>query len=754
MRRAMSGWLTTLGCLLLACGGEKVEDTTAVVRVELAPESALLRVGDELRLEAKAYDARGGLVRGADVTFRSSAPDVAKVDADGVVRALHPGAAVVTASVGKKWASMALRVRPPVHAISIEPDPVELSTEESIQLGAIAFDENGDRIEGVEFAWGVEEERVATITPEGLLTARRREDVTRVFARADGVEGKATVVVRKKVHAIEIRPPSLVLRVGQEQRLEAIARDDGGVALEGRAIAWSSSDEEIATVDETGLVRAVAVGTAKIAARHGEVEAAIDVEVRPVRVHRLVIEPSEVELVVGESVRFSVRAYDADGNELFGRPLVWSVEDLDLEENTYARIAAELDEEGWLVARRPLNGKVVVAVPGDGVSAEAHVRIVLRLVAVSAGQFHTCGLDAAGRAWCWGRAREGQTGRPPSSDLIPAPVETELRFRALAAGASHTCGLTEAGEAHCWGENEFGQLGNGETGEPTFRPVGVAHPAHAGPFTAIYAGDAYTCAIDDEGAAYCWGYNDDGRLGDGTTTPASTPQRVRGEAVDGEEVPIAFRALALGSNPSASPMPTFTCGISEDGVTYCWGRNETEAFGIGAGEDVLASTTPVRVASEARFDEVSVGARHACARTAEGEVHCWGRGAWGELGDGEFTPIPGHPPHARSAPQPVATDARYRLLAVAHQSTCALTLEGEIHCWGRMPHTDETWAVPRALLTGGETWAFERVDAGSYHYCAIDADRAVSCWGSNLDGQVGNPDEATIVAAPVRIFPE
>jgi alpha-tubulin suppressor-like RCC1 family protein len=91
--------------------------------------------------------------------------------------------------------------------------------------------------------------------------------------------------------------------------------------------------------------------------------------------------------------------------------------------------------------------------------------------ALALGQFHTCGLDADGRVYCWGEP--AQIARTNGNRLAPEPIETELRFNAIAAGARHTCGISRAGEVHCWGENRFGQLGTG-TKENALLPTPLA----------------------------------------------------------------------------------------------------------------------------------------------------------------------------------------------------------------------------------------------------------------------------------------
>ena len=106
----------------------------------------------------------------------------------------------------------------------------------------------------------------------------------------------------------------------------------------------------------------------------------------------------------------------------------------------------------------------------------------------------------------------GLSCRDSTAPRTPAPLRT------LAAGGAHTCGLTSAGAAYCWGDNIYGQLGDGST---TNSPVLVAVSGGLS-FRALAAGGAHTCGLTSAGAAYCWGYNIYGQLGDGSTTGSST----------------------------------------------------------------------------------------------------------------------------------------------------------------------------------------------------------------------------------------
>ena len=152
----------------------------------------------------------------------------------------------------------------------------------------------------------------------------------------------------------------------------------------------------------------------------------------------------------------------------------------------------------------------------------------VRFAALSAGVLQNCGLTAAGAAYCWGSNLFGQVGdRTKTTRSTPALVAAPagVSFAAVSAGGGHTCGITAAGAAYCWGRNSSGDLGDGTTTD-RLSPALVAAPAGVS-FTAVSAGGDHTCGVTAAGAVYCWGSNSRGQLGDGTTTERLTPVRVQ-----------------------------------------------------------------------------------------------------------------------------------------------------------------------------------------------------------------------------------
>jgi alpha-tubulin suppressor-like RCC1 family protein len=148
-------------------------------------------------------------------------------------------------------------------------------------------------------------------------------------------------------------------------------------------------------------------------------------------------------------------------------------------------------------------------------------------VAIAAGDYHTCALTAAGGVKCWGRNFDGQLGDGTITDRHTPVFVKGLKsgVAAIAAGGFETCAITTAGGAKCWGDNSFGQLGDGTKTERHL--PGFVKGLKSG-VAAIATGTRHTCAMTDTGRVKCWGNNEFGQLGDGTTTERLTPVKVVG----------------------------------------------------------------------------------------------------------------------------------------------------------------------------------------------------------------------------------
>ena len=330
---------------------------------------------------------------------------------------------------------------------------------------------------------------------------------------------------------------------------------------------------------------------------------------------------------------------------------------------------------------------------------------------------HTCATTDQRTLWCWGGSFDGQLGNQDTEWNFSPVRSTALRHdvRAVSSGQSHTCALDTAGGVHCWGNNDSGQLGNGSTQasmtavEVTGLGAGIA---------AVSAGRMHTCAVTDAGGVYCWGHNSLGQLGDGSTTTRLTPVAVSG-------LSSGVMAIAAGGN--------HTCALTLEGHIRCWGYNA--AGQLGDGSYVQRSTQVAVTGLNQTVAAISASFSHTCALTTSGGVWCWGTNHMGQLGDGTTT--------ESSRPVPVVgLGSGVRAIATGHLHTCALTNEGIVQCWGYSPDGqlgDVTSADRKRSASAIQIGAnVTTITAGSEHSCALTDQGIVKCWGDSFYGQIGD----------------
>jgi alpha-tubulin suppressor-like RCC1 family protein len=328
---------------------------------------------------------------------------------------------------------------------------------------------------------------------------------------------------------------------------------------------------------------------------------------------------------------------------------------------------------------------------------------------------HTCVVTTGGGVKCWGDNSSGGLG-DGTMTASSTPVDVAglaSGVTAIATGDRYSCALTSRGGVRCWGYNEFGQLGDGTTTNRT-TPVDVAGLASG--VSAITARGEHTCALIT-GGVKCWGANMNGQLGHGTTAGSGIPVDVAGLA-------SGVSAIAVGGE--------HTCALTSGGGLKCWGWNATGQLGIGTTTD---SNTPVDVVGLASgVSAIAAGGRHTCALMTAGGVSCWGYNEFGQLGDGTTT----------DSPMPVAVAGLPRsvgAITTGGNFSCALKTDGGVICWGLNgvgqlgdgTYTDSPAPVDATGLASG----VKAIAAGYYHICGITRDGGVTCWGGNESGQLG-----------------
>jgi alpha-tubulin suppressor-like RCC1 family protein len=348
----------------------------------------------------------------------------------------------------------------------------------------------------------------------------------------------------------------------------------------------------------------------------------------------------------------------------------------------------------------------------------------IQTVAIGA---HTCALSTAGIAYCWGY----NGGVPPGSDDTPIVTPTAvvvsggLTFQALSVSkvTDLTCGLSSAGAAYCWGQNFQGQLGDGTT-TPRLVPTPVAGGLA---YKSIAVGNGHVCAVTTDGVAYCWGTSPNGAMGDGSPGPRLTPTL----AVPG----LAFQSVVAGSD--------FTCGLTPGGVAYCWGLGVFGQLGDGTAN---STTTPVAVSGGLVFRSLAAAGLAVCGLTTDGKAYCWGHNFYGTLGDGTSAVDGGT--SRRLSPVAVAGGLTFESLSAGFETMCGVIASGAGYCWGYnesggVGDGSTTHRSTPVAVAGGLT--FRSVSAGTGASCGVTTANAVYCWGENSNGGLG---DGTIVSRP------
>lgn len=324
---------------------------------------------------------------------------------------------------------------------------------------------------------------------------------------------------------------------------------------------------------------------------------------------------------------------------------------------------------------------------------------------IAAGTAHNCVVTSAGGVKCWGFNSSGQLGDGTTiTRLEPTDVSgLTSGIVVVSAGARHSCAITEAGGVKCWGANDFGQLGDGTT-IARRSPVDVS--GLSGSIVAVVAGYAHSCALTTTGAVKCWGLNNYGQLGDGTTSVRRTPVGVSS---------LSRGVIAISAGRA------HTCALTYAYSVRCWGKNDRGQLGDGT---TVNRPTPVTVASLGNTVlHITSGGDHNCAGTSN-RAKCWGRNDFGQLGDGSH--IDRHTPVNVSSP--VGHPIYGRGLYAGYDHTCMWG----VLCWGR-------GFQPTPQRVSGFFGGVVHIAAGLLHTCAATRGGAfVLCWGDNAFGQIGD----------------
>lgn len=340
--------------------------------VRVMPLETTLDLLETVQLELTVLDAEGNEITGRDANFESSLESVASVDEDGLVTARAEGSATITATIdGVKGRATISVIKAPVASVVLTPNSPSIGVSGTVQFSVMVENPAGGELLGRDVSWSSDDEGILTVDAMGLATGIS-VGTTDVVATVEGVEGSASVsVVPEPVDYVTITPASGQLEVTDTLQLEAKTFDDQDNELTGRMVIWTSSDNSLATVDNTGLVTGEGPGDVLITATSEGKSAMSMIAVVAQPVDRVDILPSETTLNPTDTLQYTAIPRAADGTALTGRMITWSSSD-----NSVATV-----NSGGLVTAQAV-GPATITADVDGVEGSGILNVVESVVSV------------------------------------------------------------------------------------------------------------------------------------------------------------------------------------------------------------------------------------------------------------------------------------------------------------------------------------------------------------------------------------
>jgi alpha-tubulin suppressor-like RCC1 family protein len=338
---------------------------------------------------------------------------------------------------------------------------------------------------------------------------------------------------------------------------------------------------------------------------------------------------------------------------------------------------------------------------------------------ITSGEDHTVAIRDNGTLWAWGNNFNGELGDGTSTDKAePQQIGNSTNWRLVDAGEDFTVAMMADGSIWGWGDNSQGQLGDGTTTDKhTPRQIGDDTDW----MTVDASGNAhgkFVLALKNNGTLYAWGNNNEGQLGDGTTTDKHVPTQIGTDE--------NWAKVAAGED--------WSLAIKEDGTLWAWGDNGDGQ--LGNDNQPTDEHSPIQVGTADDWAEIETGRDTAIALKTNGELWAWGANGDGQVGDGANTDVP--------QPKQISTD-NWTMIAAGQDHSLALKEDGTIYAWGdnnngqlgdgttndvntpQQVGTNTDWI----MIAGGDETTFGIREAG-------DGSKTYWAWGSNGDGELGD----------------
>jgi len=518
-------------------GGICAGSNPAVTSIRVQPSQVNLRLGFDVRIEALPLDAQGQVAFCAPpVEWSSANASVATVSA-GLVVGISAGKTYVRASSGGKVDSVAVNVvATTIGSVAMVSVPASLLVGQTVALGVVARDTDGNVITPRSIKWLTDDATVATISISGMLVTREGGTAT-VTVEAEGLTAVARIPVTRDAPTRRFRQ----IATGLQHTCAIVG---GGGIPDGTAFCWGDGTVGQLGVGGTGIAN----GPLQVSGGHTFTSIAVGES------SSCAVTPSGDAYCWGKNDAGQL----GDGTTVDRTVPVrvattFAFRSVALGQGTVCGLTADGSAYCWGRVGTA-TGQAPTLVPGG-----------IQFADLTGGGRFVCGRTAAGRAYCWGSTSiwAGPTPTSPRGNLV---------FSQITAGANHVCGVAIAdGLGYCWGELLGKPLGpsvpDGVRETPVLVPGGLR-------FTSLAAGSGFTCGVTTAGS-YCLGYGSLLSNSVGGSSPAPIPQEDRHR----------FVTISGGS--------TYACAIDTNGGGWCWGSNSLGR--VGAGEYYATATEPLQL---------------------------------------------------------------------------------------------------------------------------------------------------------------
>ncbi|KAG5189785.1 regulator of chromosome condensation 1/beta-lactamase-inhibitor protein II, partial [Tribonema minus] len=368
---------------------------------------------------------------------------------------------------------------------------------------------------------------------------------------------------------------------------------------------------------------------------------------------------------------------------------------------------------------------------------------------VFSGGTDTCAILNDSTVKCWGHGAWGQLGQGSLEDLLSPPrsvVNLGLgrTARAIAIGLEDTCTLLVDFTVKCWGKGDHGRLGQGSTTDLSSPPSSATNLGPGRKAKAIATGEEHTCALLDDATIKCWGGGAEGQLGQGNTTDLSSP-------------PSSAINLGLGRTAKAIATGGYhTCALLDHSTVKCWGYGASGQLGLHS-HDSLSSPAneAINLGLGRMAKAIATGTIFTCAILDDATVKCWGYGYYGQLGQGSTPDDVSSPPVSAIN---LGLGRTAKAIATGYNHTCALLDDSTVKCWGKgdfgqlgQGSTAHLSSPPVSAIHLGSNRTAKAIAAGAEHTCALLDDSTVKCWGFGFFSQLGQGSTANLGDQPTEM---